>query len=112
EVYRGMLGPALTWEPARESVRLADFSTLTTPGDYRVHVDGLADSPRFAVGADAYTALSAAALKAYYYNRAGIALEARHAGPWARPPGHPDTQVLVHASAAGPGRPEGTAIAA
>jgi endoglucanase len=112
EVYRGMLGPAVTWEPAQESVRLADFSALTTPGDYRVHVDRLADSPRFTIAADAYAALNAAALKAYYYNRAGIALEARHAGPWARPAGHPDTHVLVHASAAGPGRPEGTVIAA
>ena len=112
EVYRGMLGPAIAWEPAQESVRLADFSTLTAPGDYRVHVDGLADSPRFTIAADAYAALNAAALRAYYYNRASITLDARHAGPWARPAGHPDTHVLVHASAAGPGRPEGTVIAA
>jgi endoglucanase len=82
-------------------VRLADFSRLSTPGEYRLHVDGLPDSHRFAIAPDAYAALNAAAIKAYYYNRAGIALEPRHAGPWARAAGHPDTAVRVHASAAG-----------
>jgi len=112
ELWRGALGPAAVWASAQEAVRLADFSAFTTPGEYRLHVDGLADSPRFTIAPDAYAALNAAALKAYYYNRAGIALEPRHAGAWARPAGHPDTRVLVHASAAGPGRPEGTVISA
>src|SRR5207248_11190178 len=66
----------------------------------------------FTIAPDAYAALNAAALRAFYFNRAGIALEPRHAGRWARPAGHPDTRVLVHASAAGPGRPEGTVISA
>ncbi|MED5619124.1 glycoside hydrolase family 9 protein [Ideonella sp. BN130291] len=110
EAYRGVLAAPATWAPAQQAVRMADFSPLTTPGEYRLQVDGLADSPRFTIAPDAYAALNAAALKAYYYNRAGIALEPRHAGPWARPAGHPDTHVLVHASAAGPGRPEGTVI--
>jgi endoglucanase len=39
-----------------------------------------------------------------------MALDARHAGPWGRPAGHPDTDVLVHASAASDKRPEGTRI--
>jgi endoglucanase len=110
EVHRGTLGPATHWAPANQVVRLADFSRLSTPGEYRLHVDGLPDSHRFAIAPDAYAALNAAAIKAYYYNRAGIALEPRHAGPWARAAGHPDTAVRVHASAAGPGRPEGTLI--
>ncbi len=109
-VFHGALAPASTWPPARSQVRLADFSALTRPGAYRLHVDGLADSPRFVVAADAYAALNAAAVKAYYFNRASIALEPRYAGPYARPAGHPDTHVLVHASAASPSRPEGTAI--
>ena len=112
EVFRGPLGQAASWAPAQEAVRLADFSAFTTPGDYRLHVDGLADSPRFTIAADAYAALNAAAIRAFYFNRASIALAPAHAGPWARPAGHPDTRVLVHASAAGPGRPEGTVISA
>lgn len=109
-VLRGRLGPAADWTPAQSDVRLADFSALARAGTYRLHVDGVADSPRFAIAADAYAALNAAAIKAYYFNRASIALEPRYAGPYARPAGHPDTRVLVHASAASASRPEGTAI--
>jgi endoglucanase len=110
EVWRGALGPAAVWAPAQEAVRLADFSAFTAPGEYRLHVDGLPDSAPFKVAPDAYAALNAAAIRAFFYNRASIELKPEHAGPWARPAGHPDTRVLVHASAAGPGRPEGTVI--
>lgn len=110
-VFSGTLGAAGTWAPAQATVQLADFSALSVPGDYRVHVDGLADSPRFTVAPDAYAALNAASLKAFYFNRAGTALLPEHAGPYARPAGHVDMPVRVHASAAGPGRPVGTVIA-
>jgi endoglucanase len=107
---RGALPRAAVWEPSRDAVRLADFSTLTQPGSYRLRVDGLPDSPPFTIAADAYAALNAASIKAFYFNRAGIELRPEHAGAWARPAGHPDTRVLVHASAASPGRPAGTVI--
>lgn len=112
EVWRGTLGPARTWEPAQESLRLADFSALRTPGRYRLQVAGLPPSAPFVVGADVYAALNAASIKAFYFNRASLPLEAAHAGLWARPAGHADDRVFVHASAAGPGRPEGTVISA
>lgn len=110
--FRGTLAPPRRWEPAQEVLRLAEFSSFMGPGEYRVHVDGLPDSPRFAIAPHAYAALNAAAIRAYTYNRASIELKPQQAGAWARPPGHADTQVLVHASAAGPGRPEGTVISA
>ncbi|HEY9067806.1 MAG TPA: glycoside hydrolase family 9 protein, partial [Burkholderiaceae bacterium] len=112
EVFRGRLGPATAWDAAQETLRLADFSTLRTPGTYRLHVEGLPDSARFTIDAHAYEALNAAALKFFYFNRASIELAPPYAGTWARPAGHPDDHVLVHASAAGPGRPAGTVIAA
>ncbi|HJV60211.1 MAG TPA: glycoside hydrolase family 9 protein, partial [Albitalea sp.] len=110
--YRGTLSQARRWSPAQEDVRLADFSPFTTAGEYRVHVDGVPDSAPFAIAPDVYAALNAAAIKAYTYNRASIELRPEIAGAWARPAGHPDTQVRVHASAAGPGRPEGSLISA
>jgi len=110
-VLRGRPGPAQTWAAAGQAVRLADFSALTAPGEYELRVDGQPASPRIRVVPDAYAALTAASLKAFYFNRAGIALEPQHAGRWARPAGHPDTEVLVHASAASDARPEGTLIA-
>lgn len=112
EVWRGPLGPAQHWEPAQEAVRLANFSAWRQPGRYRLQVDGLPSSAPFDIAPDAYVALNAAALKFFYFNRAGMALDTAHAGVWARPAGHPDDRVLVHASAAGPGRPEGTVISA
>ncbi|HSW05986.1 glycoside hydrolase family 9 protein [Aquabacterium sp.] len=110
EVFAGPLSAAALWAPAQAQVRLADFSALSTPGTYEVRVDGLAASPRFTIAPDAYAALSAASLKALYFNRASTALRPEHAGVYARPAGHPDTHVLVHASAASPARPEGTVI--
>ncbi|NRF71670.1 glycoside hydrolase family 9 protein [Aquincola sp. S2] len=112
EVFSGRLTPSAHWEPAQESLRLADFSSLRTPGEYRLHVADLPESARFVIGARAYEPVNAAALRAFFFNRAGIELKTEHAGPWARPAGHPDTRVLVHASAAGPGRPAGTVISA
>lgn len=111
-VHRGPIGPARVWEASGQPVRLAEFGAFTQPGRYRLRVAGLPDSLPFAIAPDAYAALNAAALKAFYFNRAGTPLLAEHAGAWARPAGHPDTEVLVHPSAAGPGRPAGTRISA
>ena len=111
-VLRGQLGAAQAWAPAGAAVRLADFSALKTPGVYELIVDGLPRSPRVHIAADAYAALNAAAIKAYYFNRASTPLLDAQAGRYARAAGHADDHVLVHASAAGPGRPEGTVISA
>jgi len=111
QVFEGSLGAAATWDASGESVRLADFSALRTPGSYRLRVAGLPDSAPFPVAADAYRELDAAAIRAYTLNRAGIALTPAVAGAYARATGHPDTQVLVHASAASAKRPAGTVIA-
>ena len=109
-VFNGTSAPALRWEPSGETVRVLDFSALVQPGSYRIKVAGLPLSDPFTVGPDGYRALNAAALKAFYYNRSAIALEPRYAGAWARPAGHPDDRVLVHASAASPARPAGTVL--
>ena len=109
-VMRGTLGAAAAYAPAAETVRLADFSELAAPGRYQLRVAGLPDSAPFTVGADAYQALNAAAIKAYYLNRAGIALPEKHAGIFARKAGHPDTNVQIHESAASAARPAGTVI--
>lgn len=112
EVFTGNLGGAATWAPAGDSVRLADFSSFATPGEYRVRVAGIADSNRFRIAQDIYQPLNGAAIKAFYFNRASTALLESHAGVYARAAGHLDTNVQVHASAASPERPEGTVIQA
>ena len=108
--WTGALGAAALWAPSRSKVRVADFSAVTRPGSYRLRVAGLPDSDPFAIGPGAYDALAAGAIRAFYFNRAGIALTPDLAGPFARPAGHPDTRVLIHASAAGPKRKAGDVI--
>ena len=89
-VFRGRLGAA---------IRSAHSSTTT-----RV-------SPVFPVNANVYHPVAVAVLKGYYYQRSNMPLEARFAGQWHRPAGHPDTAVLVHPGAASANRLAGTVIA-
>ncbi|MDT7838364.1 glycoside hydrolase family 9 protein [Aquabacterium sp. OR-4] len=111
-VLRGRLGPPAPWPEAGQTLALADFSALRRPGRYRLQVDGLPPSAPFVIDPQAHQPLTAAALKAFYFNRAGMALAPAHAGAWARPAGHADTEVRIHASAASAGRPEGSTISA
>jgi len=109
-VFEGALGVPSTWDASGETVRLADFSALRTPGSYRLVIAGVPESAPFPVKADAYRELDAGAIRAYTLNRAGIALTPAVAGAYARPAGHPDTGVEIHPSAASAGRPAGTVI--
>jgi endoglucanase len=109
--WRGRAARAAVWPESGQTVMQADFSALTRPGEYRVRAAGAAPSAPFAVRAGVYAQLNRAALKAFYFNRSGMALEAQYAGQYARAAGHPDTRVLVHASAASKERPPGSVIA-
>jgi endoglucanase len=111
-VFTGDLSAAKTWAPAGESVKLADFSSLEIEGDYTLSVAGVAQSANFKISENAYDALNAGAIKAFYFNRASTELLEAHAGIYKRPEGHPGTTVLIHKSAATVDRPEGTEVLA
>ncbi|WP_211233807.1 glycoside hydrolase family 9 protein [Comamonas composti] len=108
--WQGKLGPEYDWAPAEQRFRMADFSALKTPGRYQVRVEGQPDSAPFEIDEKAHEALAQGVIKAYYFARAGMPLEEKYAGAFAREAGHPDTQVLVHASAADALRPAGSLI--
>lgn len=109
-VYTGTLGDEVKSGFASRPTRAADFSSLTTPGTYVVAVPGLGHSHSFELEADVYQDVVKASVKAFYFQRASTTLEPEYAGAWSRAAGHPDLQVLVHASAASKGRPAGTII--
>src|SRR5690606_36530081 len=111
-LLQGQLQPAGHWEPAARDVGLADLSALATPDRYRLLVDGMAPSDAIVVDAGAYAGVAMGALKGFYFHRASTPLARGHAGRWARKAGHPDDKVLVHASAASPGRKAGSRITA
>lgn len=110
-VFSGKLGAPTVWSASAESARLADFSALSAPGDYRIKLDGKTISDRFTIRATPYRDLNAVAIKSYYLNRSGIPVLAQYGGVYARPAGHMDDKVLVHSSAASRQRPEGSVIA-
>ena len=93
--------------------QIIDFSALEREGDYTLFVNNPAFSASapFVIREHPYRELTRAALRAYYHQRASMATEEPYAEGYARPAGHPDDHVLVHASAATAERPEGTVIA-
>jgi endoglucanase len=111
-VFIGHLGPVTSSANSSLSTRLADFSAFHRVGQFRVVVPGFHHSYPFSIGEGVFSGLAAASLKGYYYQRSAMVLTPEYAGKWARPAGHPDTVVLIHPSAAGPGRPAGSAISA
>ncbi|HUB59759.1 MAG TPA: glycoside hydrolase family 97 catalytic domain-containing protein [Puia sp.] len=109
-VFTGRLGPLTASTNSSLSTRLADFTGLQKAGVYCVLVPGMERSYPFRIGDGVLYPVVRAALKGYYYQRSGMALTPEYAGQWSRPAGHPDTQVLVHPSAATALRPAGTVI--
>ncbi|MFA3789895.1 glycoside hydrolase family 9 protein [Aliiglaciecola sp. SL4] len=105
-VFEGTLSESRGW-PAQgpNEFKFADFSAFTVPGNYVLTVEGIGKSGPIYIDSDANRRAHKAALKYYYFNRAGMALTEAYAGKFKRPAGHPDTQVIVHPSAASASQP-------
>ncbi|MEW6751661.1 MAG: glycoside hydrolase family 9 protein [Candidatus Latescibacterota bacterium] len=74
--------PSLRGEDLRLSGELVyecDFTALGTPGSYYLYVPGVGRSHEFRIGPDAYHEALRTALRALYYQRCGMALEAPYA---------------------------------
>jgi len=109
EVYKGKLSEPAQSKNSSLTICQADFTKFTKPGKYRL-VAGNEESGVFTIGDNVLDNVAKAVIKGYYYQRASEPLEAKYAGIWARPAGHPDTLVEVHSSAATQQRPTGTII--
>ena len=109
-VYDGALSETKKSANSNLKTKQANLSALQTPGTYIIRVSGLPDSYSFKIGHSVNHPAAAASLKGFYFIRSNTPLIEKYAGKWARPAGHPDTKVLVHASAVSMERPEGTII--
>jgi hypothetical protein len=91
----GTLSLITDYEPnvSGERICRADFSSLTTIGDYYVTVSGLDDSPPFTISNAIYTDLLRDAARYFYYQRQGIAI---NAGNLSRPAGHVGNDDAVY----------------
>ena len=112
-VWTGTPSP-VTHNPVSGKIcQLVDFSELKACGEYTLQIandQSPITNARFIIAPRPYRELTRAALRAYYHQRASMATEEPYAEGYARPAGHPDDHVLVHASAATEERPEGTVI--
>jgi len=80
-VHRGGLTQRAALDPATGmNVWEADFSAWGVPGTYVISVPGIGKSHAFAISNAAYTNLTKAALKAFYFQRCGMDLSPYDAG--------------------------------
>ena len=90
--------------------QIVDFSDLQDVGDYNLIIPSLSEADHFIIKDHPYRELTRKALRAFYYQRASMDIVEPYAEGFARPAGHPDDHVIIHASAATDERPEGTII--
>lgn len=109
-VFNGILGEPKVWDLSGETVRVADFSALTTSGTYVLDVQGIGASYFVNIKPNAHFEISRAAMKAFYFNRVSIPIEEEFAGIYKRKAGHPDQSLTILPSAASGARPAGTII--
>jgi endoglucanase len=108
--FTGRLGEIKKSANSSLQTRIADFSAMARMGEYIMTVPGAGRSFPFRIGIGTMRPVVAAALKGYYYQRSAMRLDPAYAGKWNRPAGHPDTNVLIHASAVSNGRMAGASI--
>jgi len=109
-VYKGQLKKSGQPDFAGQYTWIADFSAFSKPGKYVLNVPGLGTSYPFSISRNVHQEVADATIKAFYFMRASTPLLEKYAGKWHRAMGHPDTKVLVHASAVSEGRPEGSLV--
>jgi len=109
-VFTGTLSAEKQSAYSSTKTRIANFSAVNRNGSFVVCVPGVGSSYVFTIGNDANRNVGRSVLKGFYYQRASMPLEEKHAGKWHRSAGHPDTKVYVHPSAASDERPAGTVI--
>jgi endoglucanase len=73
-VFSGTLAAAFTDSASGDSIRTADFSILTTPGNYYLDVAGVGTSYDFEIGLDTFAHAFYMATRAFYGQRCGIAV--------------------------------------
>jgi endoglucanase len=96
--FTGNLSSQLFWKDAMDSVKRADFSSVTKLGTYKIRIPGFGESYPFEISNTILRKPAYASLKSFYYQRSSYELTAPFAGLWKRAAGHPDMQCPMHSS--------------
>ncbi|WP_459477504.1 glycoside hydrolase family 9 protein [Clostridium saccharoperbutylacetonicum] len=89
-VYEGEITGLAYDNAAKETDCFGDFSSVNTPGTYRIETDSLGSSFEFTIGKDVYNNLFKDAVRFFYMQRCGQDLPEELAGKWAHPTCHTD----------------------
>ena len=108
--WRGVASATMLNPVSGKPRQIVDFSDLQDQGEYNLIIPSLSEAAHFIIKDRPYRELTRKALRAFYYQRASMDIVEPYAEGFARPAGHPDDHVLMHASAATEERPEGTVI--
>ncbi len=73
--FRGKLGAAVEDPDSGDKVQAADFGAFQTAGKYFIDVPGVGRSWEFAIGANVYARAFYLAMRSYYGQRCGIAVD-------------------------------------
>jgi endoglucanase len=103
EVFKGTLSAGVTDPNSGDIVQAADFSSLRTAGTYYVEVPGTGRSWDFSIGPDVYSRAYYLAMRAFYGQRCGTAVDLGPEFPNYR---HPACHLVgsYHASSGKEGR--------
>ncbi|WP_291955796.1 glycoside hydrolase family 9 protein [Mahella sp.] len=93
-MFTGKIGGYKTDVSSGDEVGYGDFSQLQQPGTYYISVQGKFRSSDFIIAERPYKDVKNAMLKAFYYQRCGIALEEEYAGIWQHDICHADDGYL------------------
>ena len=74
-VFSDALGPASADADTGDSVQIADFTKLSEPGTYYLHVPGVGRSWTFAIKRDVFSHTYYLAMRAFYGQRCGTAVD-------------------------------------
>ena len=107
-VFEGHVKRVATSPWSGKKRAIADFSAVTTDGQYTFESDG--HSVPFSISSHALDNIARSVLHVYYYQRSGMPIEKKYAGKWNRAGGHQDTAVYVHHSAVSRNRLENSVI--
>jgi endoglucanase len=110
EVAGGALSPAVSDPDTGDTVRVADFSSLTEEGTFTLEVAGVGTSDEFDVRADVYRAAFVLAARSFYGQRCGTAVDLGHGYAHAacHTSGTPTPDALFHSSSGASGAIDGS----
>lgn len=98
------LGPVQRYEASWDSFRLVDLSALREEGTYNLMFPNMGKAYPLVVRKEPYRALTDAAIKFFYLQRASTAIPVQFAGEYQRASGHADSSVILHPSTGDSGR--------